>query len=349
MFKKFVRPLFALVLLCLCAAPCAFATTTLRYSDHDSPGGMRTKFVKDVWIPAIEAQSKGDIKVQALFGGALLGSSEALGGLSDGVVDMAFIFPDFYPKQLLLNQVFKLFPIGPRTWKGQQWLYNKVFTTIPEFSAELTKFNVKPLLITGGLPASFNSKNPMKTLADIKGKKWRASSRWHLDFFKSFGSVPVSVPWGDCFMALQTGVIDGVFANYDGAHLIKVDEAGKHVLVSKALWWGTPFIHAISLDKWKSLSKKDQDALLKASKIAGEKFGAVYDAAYQKIWDEQKKEGIDVRELTPDEIKEWETQSQYKKHQQVWVKEIKAAGYKNADEILAKLQKLVAEAIAREK
>ena len=349
MFHKLAQCVCVMALLGLFMAASAFAGATIRYSDHDSPGGMRTQFLEKVWIPEIEKQSRGDVQMQPLFGGALLEAAEALGGVADGVADAAFVFPDFYPKQLLLHQVFKLFPVGPQTWASQQWFYTQVYNTIPEFSAELAKFNMKPLLITSGLPGSFNTTNEIKTIDALVGKKWRASSRWHLAYFKSFGAVPVSVPWGDCYMALQTGVVDGVFANYDGAHLTKLDEAGKHVMVSKALWWATPFLHVINLDKWNSLSKDQQAAVNRATDIAYEKFSDIYNNAFQEIWDTQKKDGIDVRLMAPEDLAKWESRSGYKDQQKVWVTEVKEAGYTDAEAILAKLQKLVDEARAREK
>ena len=35
----------------------ALAETTLKYTDHDPLGGMRTQFNKDVWLPEIEKQT----------------------------------------------------------------------------------------------------------------------------------------------------------------------------------------------------------------------------------------------------------------------------------------------------
>ena len=75
-----------------------------------------------------------------------------------------------------------------------------------------------------GLPGAFTGKNPLTSLDDIEGDKWRAGDKWGLRFLENAGAVPVSVPWGDVYMALQTGVIDGCFTNYDGLHLMKFDE-----------------------------------------------------------------------------------------------------------------------------
>ena len=41
----------------------ASAEVTLRYSDHDPAGAMRTGFNKDVWLPEIEKQTGGEVKI----------------------------------------------------------------------------------------------------------------------------------------------------------------------------------------------------------------------------------------------------------------------------------------------
>src|SRR5699024_2496386 len=53
---------------------------TLNYSDHDPPNGMRTKFLQEYWFPAIEDETDGKVRINPVFGGGLLSSSEALDG-----------------------------------------------------------------------------------------------------------------------------------------------------------------------------------------------------------------------------------------------------------------------------
>jgi TRAP-type C4-dicarboxylate transport system substrate-binding protein len=60
-----------LVALCL-ASPANAGTITLKYADHDPPGGMRTDFVKKVWLAEIEKQTGGKVKIKDFIGGALL-------------------------------------------------------------------------------------------------------------------------------------------------------------------------------------------------------------------------------------------------------------------------------------
>jgi TRAP-type C4-dicarboxylate transport system substrate-binding protein len=324
-------------------------TITIKYSDHDPPGGMRTNYVKNVWFREMIKQTGNKIVIEDYWGGAMVSAPEALKAIGDNVANMGFVFPEFYSKQLPLHQGFKLFPVGPGSWAAQRWFYDKVYSEIPEFKAELQKFNQMPLLATAGLPGAFLSTKSITKVTDLKGRKWRASSRWVLAFLKNAGATPVSVPWADVYMALQTGTIDGVLTNYDGAAMTKLDEPGSNVLVAKELWWATPFLHLVNLDFWNGLPKDVQDGILKASANASEQFGKSFDESFDQILATMKKAGRKVNIMPADELAKWEQATGYQEQAKIWVKELQDTGIKNADQILVKLAALHKEAMAKDK
>jgi TRAP-type C4-dicarboxylate transport system substrate-binding protein len=205
------------------------------------------------------------------------------------------------------------------------------------------------LLYTAGLPGAFTGKNPLKSLDDVKGDKWRAGDKWALRFLKNAGAVPVSVPWGDVYMALQTGTIDGCFTNYDGLHMMKFDEVASNLLISKKLWYAMPFIHNVNLDFWNGLPKDVQQGILKASEISEQKFAKVYEEAFEKVKSEQEAAGFKVTVMSQDDIAKWENAEQLDALQQQWVKEAEAAGLKNASGVLEKMKILHKQAMDREK
>ncbi len=318
-----------------------------KYSDHDAPGGMRTDFVKDVWLPEIEKQTGGELKIRQFFGGTLLKSKEVLKGVGDNVAQMGFAFPGHYPRRMLAHSIFAMFPKGPEKFENQAWLYHQAYEEIPALKAELAKSNVVPLMITAGLPGAFAGKKPLGGLADIKGDKWRAGGKWLLRYLGSAGASPVSVPWGDVYVALQTGTIDGVFTNYDGLHLMKFDEVASNLLISKKLWYATPFVHFMNKEFFDGLPKNVQDGVVAASKTAEQKFGAVYDAAFDKVRSEQVASGFKVTELSSADIDAWADSSNLSKHQDDWVKEATEAGLTNAAEIMEQMRGLHKQAMSR--
>ena len=318
-----------------------------KYSDHDALGGMRTDFVKEVWLQEIEKQTGGDVKIRPFFGGTLLKSKEVLKGVGDNVAQMGFAFPGHYPRRMLAHSIFTMFPKGPEKFANQAWLYHKAYEEIPALKEEMAKSNVIPLMISAGLPGAFAGKNPLNSIADIQGDKWRAGGKWLLRYLESAGASPVSVPWGDVYVALQTGTIDGVFTNYDGMHLMKFDEVASNMLISKKLWYATPFVHFINKDFFEGLPEKDQKGILAASRIAEERFSAIYDAAFDKIKEEQEAAGYKVTELSSDDVNAWADQEKLAGHQANWVKEATEAGLTNAAEIMEQMRGLHEQAMNR--
>ena len=332
--------LTAAVLLALGATSVQAADITLKYSDHDPLGGMRTNFLKNVWLPEIEKQTNGKVKIQDFWGGALFSSKEQLKGVGDGVADMGFIYPGHYPGQLPAHSVFNLFPRGPQKFSDMAKLYKMVYDQVPEFKAELKKANVFSVLITAGLPGAFVGKKSLKSLADIKGDKWRAGGKWKLKFLENAGAVPVAVPWGDVYMSLQTGAIEGCFTNYDGLHMMKFDEVAQNLLISKALWYATPFLQIFSIKTFDKLPKDVQDGILRASEIASEKFGQVYNAAFDQVKSEQLASGYTVTELSDADIVKWENAEKLTELRAEWIKESEKAGLKTAAQVMEKVAAL---------
>jgi TRAP-type C4-dicarboxylate transport system substrate-binding protein len=73
----------------------ASAEKTLRYSDHEPLGGMRTKFIKDVFFAAIEKESNGRLKIADHWDSALATGYDALTVLGEGTVaDLGIVVPE---------------------------------------------------------------------------------------------------------------------------------------------------------------------------------------------------------------------------------------------------------------
>ncbi len=278
---------------------------TIRYSDHDPLGGMRTDFVKEVWLPEISEQTNQEIEVRDFFGGTLLGSKEVVTGVGQGVANMGFVYPGHYPERLVAHTIFTLFPRGPAKFEDMAWFYHQLYDRVPAFREELAAANWEPLMLTAGLPGAFAGVNELNSLEDIKGERWRSGNKWQLKYLENIGATPVSVPWGDVYVALQTGTIDGVFTNYDGLHLMKFDEVAPNLLISKALWFAVPFVHGINKTYFEALPERQQEALRAASREAEKQFGAVYDAAFDQVRDEQEEAGYTVKEMSEDDIALW--------------------------------------------
>ncbi|MFD1039350.1 TRAP transporter substrate-binding protein DctP [Virgibacillus byunsanensis] len=322
---------------------------TLTYSDHDPPGAMRTDFVENVWIPEIEKQTNGQVKVNANFGGSLLSSQEVLEGAADGVTDMAMIFPDFYPERLFTYQIYKLFPEAPEKWENISTIFEESVEELPKLNEELEALNQKPLLVTVGLPTVFGASYEIDGIEDIIGKDWRASSRWHLESMKHIGANPVSVPWEDVYMSLETGVIDGVMTNYDGFHAMKFYEGAQDIIVGPQLWWASPFTHTINLDVWNDLPEDVQEGILKATEIAQEKFGEVYASALENTIEAHEEAGVNVKMADEEDVAYFTDEELLNNLRNTWIEEAKANhGIEDAEEYINSMLEIMQRGLDKE-
>lgn len=348
---KIINSIVFVLIFIMLVSVCSLAADkpiVIKYSDSDPPGGMRTDFLKNVWFPEIIKQTNGRVKIQDFWGSALLGPPEALKGVKDGVADIAMIFADFYPKQLTIYQMFKLFPRSPSEWENIAWIYHKAFEEIPEFQAELEEWNQKLLFVTVGLPSAFAATYPIKSINDLKGKKWRASSVWHLKDLEHLDAIPVSVPWVDVYMALSLGTIDGVLTNYDGLHMMKFYEAAPNLLLAPGLWWATPFLHTINLDKWNSLPEDVQEGIMRASEIAEEKFAEVFKNAFDDTVAAQREAGAIVNFMSDADVEKFADENFFKGLRNIWIKDAKEQGVEDAAYYIKRLKLIMEEGIKKE-
>lgn len=336
--KKVITTLLAAVLL---PTP-AFAQKILRYSDHEPFGGMRTKFIKEVFFSAIEKESKGRLKIEDHWNAELATGYDALKVAGKGdVTDMTIVVPEYTATELPLHQIFKSFPVGP-AGNQQVAFFRRIYAEIPEFSAELKKNNVKELFLGTGYPVGFFSTAPMNKLDEIKDKKWRSASFWHLDFLKNAGAVPVSMHWGDeIYKALKEHTLDGLMVNVDSGYALKVHETAPYVLVSRDLWLGHLYLLVMNQNTWNKLAKEDQLAIQRAAITAYKTLGAVMDSSFNTMISDMRKAGVNVRELSPNEVVAWQTKTDYQNVQAAWVKSQEEKGAKDAGAVLLKVSEMM--------
>ncbi len=86
-------------------------------------------------------------------------------------------------------------------------------------------------------PRSVYTKQPVHSLADIKGVKLRVlPTPAFIETFKIMGAIPTPIPIGELYMAAQTGVVDGF--EHDAATVLasKFDEVVKYCWLTEHLF-----------------------------------------------------------------------------------------------------------------
>src|SRR5215217_5937259 len=150
--------------------------------------------------------------------------------------------------------------------------------------------------MNGGTRNVYNSKKPIKSVDDLKGLKIRMMGNpVFVDTMNSLGGNGVAMGFDQLINAMQTGVVDGAENNepsyMTGQHFryAKYYSMTGHLMI--------PEILVFSKRIFQSLSKEDQDLILKVAKEAQQEQRTLWYAMEKKSVDEMKKAGVEITDV----------------------------------------------------
>lgn len=158
-------------------------------------------------LSEIEKESKGRIKFVSFSGTTLGPPPQFFDMISTGKADIGNHSPGYTPGRFPLSDIMTLPQAFGYKIEGGEMI-NAVGDRI--LNQEFKK-DVEPLAYW--LSPEFwiyTKSKQVKTMADMKGLKIRQPGGGPLaEALSVLGSVPISMPLADCYIALQTGVLDG--------------------------------------------------------------------------------------------------------------------------------------------
>ena len=158
----------------------------------------------------IKQDTKGSITWKLIAGGALLDARGTVPGVKDGLADAGLGIAPYVPNLLpATNLIF-----STQVWGGDVVAATgaAVETAILHCQECLDEHKAQNALPLGGFTASAYvpmCRDNVKSLADLKGRKVRASAGG-VALMEALGAVPVAMDPGSATTALQRGTIDCV-------------------------------------------------------------------------------------------------------------------------------------------
>ena len=214
---------------------------------QDTPKGLAAEFFKK----RAEELTQGKVKVEVYPNSQLYKDKEEMEALQLGAVQMlAPSLAKFGPLGVKEFEVFDL----PFIFNDYDDLHK--VTKGPAGKALLDKLAPKGIL---GLAywdngfKSFSANSPIKTPADLKGKKLRIQKSKVLEEqMRTIKAIPQMLAFSEVYQALQTGVVDGAENPISNFYTQKMHEVQKYmtitdhgylgyaVIVNKKFWDGLP-------------------------------------------------------------------------------------------------------------
>ena len=237
----------------------------------DTPKGKASEF----FAKRAAELTKGKAKVEVYANSALYKDKEEMEALQLGAV------------QMLAPSLAKFGPLGVKEFEAFDFPF--IFDDTAELHkitqgpigasllAKLEPKGIKGLAFWDNGFKSFSANTPIKTPADLKGKKLRIQSSKVLEEeIRAVGGLPQVMAFSEVYQALQTGVVDGTENPISNLYTQKMHEVQKHltltnhgylgyaVITNKKFWDGLP------ADVRGQLEQAMKEATAYANKIAQE-------------------------------------------------------------------------------
>lgn len=312
----------------------------LRYAQQNPENGLSTVNAVIPWIKQIEEATGGKVKIQPYYGQTLAKGKDMWNATKMGITDIGWCFHGYWPGLTPVTDVISLPALSfTSSEKGSQVLW-QLYEKFPEIQKEFS--DVKVLLFYTSPPYSLITVNkPVHTMEDLKGMKIRMTGGPPTDMVAALGGVPMLIPMPDNYISLQKGVIDGMGAPWEAIHVWRFYEVTKYY--TEVPFPAVYFSLVMNKNKWNSLPKDVQDAIMSVSGEAGSKFwGRHFFDDMRPIGLEKVKEtgnGDNVFSLAPEERQKW-IDVGGKPIWANWVKDMEGKGVKNAQVILDTTLKL---------
>ena len=161
--------------------------------------------------PAIDAFNKiagSEMQIELYYSDQLVPTGELFRAMQKGTIDAVQSDDDSMASPTEVSVFGGYFPFATRYSLDVPVLFNQ-YGLAEIWDEEYSKVGVKHLSAGAWDPCNFATKEPINSLSDLKGKKvftFPTAGR----FLRQFGVVPVTLPWEDIEVAVQTGELDGI-------------------------------------------------------------------------------------------------------------------------------------------
>ncbi|WP_343079903.1 TRAP transporter substrate-binding protein [Ostreiculturibacter nitratireducens] len=190
------------------AAPAVHAQAPIKWRLQTYAGPALGEHVIKPAIDAFNEMAQGQMEIELYFADQLVPTSELFRAMQKGTIDAVQSDDDSMASPTEVTVFGGYFPLGLRYSLDVPALFN-TYGLDEIWKAEYEKVGVKHISAGSWDPCNFATKSPINSLADLNGKRvftFPTAGR----FLSRFGVVPVTLPWEDVEVALQTGELDGI-------------------------------------------------------------------------------------------------------------------------------------------
>ncbi|QEM80338.1 TRAP transporter substrate-binding protein [Halomonas binhaiensis] len=254
--KRFISSVLGLAV--AVASSSAIAATDLNVVGSWSSLELHRQFEKPFWSETLPNVADADIQTQVTtFDQMGIPGSDVYRYLGDGVFDVGMTVADYTVADAPELEGLDIPMIASDAETAQE--VAQAFLPLAE-STMNRRFNSHVLAIVPYPAQVLFCNAPIKGLADLEGKKVRASGRSTGEFIEALGAQSLNIAFNEVPGSLERGVIDCAVTGSLSGYSSGWYDVSSHLLPIPLGGWDY-VITAINQDKWQSLDSETQQLI----------------------------------------------------------------------------------------
>jgi TRAP-type C4-dicarboxylate transport system substrate-binding protein len=225
------------------------------------------------WASEIEKRTGGRVKITIYPAGSLTKADQCYEGVVKGISDIGMSCFAYTRGRFPLLEGLDL-PLGYPNGMATTRIANVMIAKYKP--AELN--DVQVLYVHAHGPGILASKKAVKSLADLKGLKVRATGL-SAKIVEALGGTPVAMSQPETYEALAKGVVEATLCPVETLKGWKQGETIQYVIDSSAIGYTTAMFVVMNKDKWAKLPADIQKTFTTVNQEWITKHGAAWDQA----------------------------------------------------------------------
>ncbi len=223
------------------------------------------------YVERVNAMAGGRLKIDYLLGGAVVGPFSVFDAVHAGVLDAAHTVTVYWYGKHKAASLFGTGPVfGFNANEGLGWIHNGGGKELfEELQTQIMKVNIKSFF---AMPMQTQPlgwfKKPIKSMADMKGLKYRTVGL-AADLMQAMGLSVAQLPGGEIVPAMEKGVIDAFeFNNPTSDRRFGAQDVAKNYMMGSHHQATEYFEIMFNKTKFNALAKAQQAILQYAAEAA---------------------------------------------------------------------------------
>jgi TRAP-type mannitol/chloroaromatic compound transport system substrate-binding protein len=190
-------------------APAVHAQAPIKWRFQTYAGATLGQFVTKPVIDAFNKAANGEMEIELYYADQLVPTGELFRAMQKGTIDAVHSDDDSMAAPVDISVFGGYFPLATKHALDVPALFHQYGLNEVWKEAYDEIDGVVWLSAAGQDPCNFNTKKPIRSLKDLEGLRlytFPTAGR----FLAQFGVVPVSIPYEDAEVAVQTGELDGM-------------------------------------------------------------------------------------------------------------------------------------------